>query len=631
MKTTHGYAGSILRVDLSLRTTTQIPTSDYADRFIGGRGIAAKIYWDEVPPDVDAFSSANRLIFVTGPVTGFQGSGASRFQVCGKAPAAEPHFSYSNLGGSWGPRLKHAGYDAVIVQGVSDRPVYLLIRGGKVEIRDASALWGKSTIEVQAALKQEFGKTLSVLACGQAGEHMVSFAGLLADDDSSASSGFGAVMGSKNLKAVAVQGNWKPGAADPQTILDLTRIVHKMKTGEGRSISPLSAIFPNLKLKPCYGCTGCIRAQARARDGTKGKVLCGSATFYLMWAKKYYGEWNEVPFFANRLCDAYGIDTHAIIPMLTWLDRCFRAGILTEESAGLPLSKMGSIEFIEALVKKISFREGFGDVLAKGTEQAAAIVGSGAEAHIDDHLPYDPRLYITTGLLYATEPRVPFQQLHEIGIPMIKWVEWVNKTRGAIVSGDVIRGIAEGFWKSELAVDYTTSDGKALCAKMIQDRACVKECLILCDFFWPILWIEQSDDHVGDPTLESQVFTAVTGRKINEIGLYRIGERVLNLQRAILAREGRGGRAHDTLPDFCFTMPRRPAPFNPECLVPGKGDEVISRKGAMLDRESFERMLDEYYELRNWDVKSGLQTKEILHELELRDVADDLEKRDLIV
>lgn len=632
MEELYGYAGQILRVDLSSGTISSIPTEKYATRFIGGRGMAAKIYWDEVDPQIDALSPENRLIFVTGPMTGFKGVGASRFQVCGKSPAADPEcFSYSNLGGSWGPRLKHAGYDVVILQGASDRPVYLLIKDGAAEIRDASSLWGKSTIEVQETLKKEFGRSLSVLSCGQAGENMVSFASLLADDDSSASSGFGAVMGSKKLKAVAVQGGRKPSAFDPLKLQELTRYVQKLKRLGQRSIAPLSAMFPDLKLKPCYGCTGCIRARSRTQDNTMGKVLCGSATFYLMWAKKYYGEWNDVPFFADRLCDSYGIDTHALISILGWLDRCFQEGIITEETTGLPLSQMGSLEFIEMLVKKIAFREGFGDVLAKGTFKAARIVGGNAETCIENHLPYDPRLYITTGLFYATEPRTPFPQLHEIGLPIIKWVEWINKSKNAVVSGDVIRAIAEKFWKSELAVDYATYDGKAQCAKMIQDRTYAKECLGLCDFFWPVLWVQESSDHVGDPSLESKLFSAVTGRDMDEEGLYQTGEQIFNLQRAILAREGRQGREHDRLPEFCFTQPQGPVPFNPECLVPGKGDEVISRKGAMLDPDEFERIQTEYYELRGWDPVSGFQTKTKLHELGLGDIAQALEQEELIV
>jgi len=228
------------------------------------------------------------------------------------------------------------------------------------------------------------------------------------------------------------------------------------------------------------------------------------------------------------------------------------------------------------------------------------------------------------------EPRIPMQQLHEIGALIPKWVSWAKKAEGAVVSGEVIRAIAKRFWGSELAADFSTCEGKALAAKKIQDRQYAKECLILCDYLWPIIDLAFSADHVGDPTLESKVLSAVTGHEVDEEGLYRMGERVFNLQRAILVREGHRGRDFDSLPDHCFTAPLQYDQLNPECLVPGKGGEVISRKGTVVDRKEFERMKDEYYQLRQWDVATGLQTKAKLQELGLEDVTQDLEQRGLI-
>ena len=142
-----GYAGRILKVDLSQATTVDVPTMDYADRFVGGRGVGVKIYWDEVSPKVKPFDPENQLIFANGPLAGFAGLAGSRWQVCGKSPAITPEsFSYANLGGSWGAWLKFAGYDAIAIQGRADKPVYLLIQDGNVEIRDASSLWGKGAI-----------------------------------------------------------------------------------------------------------------------------------------------------------------------------------------------------------------------------------------------------------------------------------------------------------------------------------------------------------------------------------------------------------------------------------------------------------------------------------------------------
>ena len=165
---------------------------------------------------------------------------------------------------------------------------------------------------------------------------------------------------------------------------------------------------------------------------------------------------------------------------------------------------------------------------------------------------------------------------------------------------------------------------------MIQDRQLAKECLILCDNVWPIAYVEHSDDHVGDPTLESKVFSAITGRDVSEDELYRVGERLLNLQRAILTREGRMGKEGDILPEACFSIPLKSERLNPDCLFPGENGEVYSRKGALFEREKYHKMLGEFYELRHWDRETGLQTKGRLDDLGLDDVASDLAERGLL-
>jgi aldehyde:ferredoxin oxidoreductase len=320
-----------------------------------------------------------------------------------------------------------------------------------------------------------------------------------------------------------------------------------------------------------------------------------------------------------------------------WLRRCSKAGIMTDESTGIPISKIGSLEFIETLVRKIALREGFGDILAHGLFQAAKLVGHESEYHIPVGIDqtgkyhvYGPKLFILTALLYATEPEQPINQLHEISFLIHSWLDWYNKTDDAFLSSDVIRAIARRFLGGQLAVDFSTYDGKALAAKIIQDREYTKECLVLCDMVWPISCVVHSKDHVGDPTLESQVFQTVTGKKMDENGLYRMGERVFNLQRAVLIREGHKGRQNDTLEESDFTVPIKFAPDNPECVMPGKGGKIISRKGAVVDRDQFERMKDEYYMLRGWDITSGLQTKTKLRELGLQDIAEKLESIRLI-
>jgi len=243
----------------------------------------------------------------------------------------------------------------------------------------------------------------------------------------------------------------------------------------------------------------------------------------------------------------YGVDVFALGVMMMWLSRCHRSGILTDESTGIPFSKMGSLEFLETLVRKMSLREGFGDILADGTGRASEKLGKESDKLITDYASkgeqgtaYDPRYYITTGLLYAMEPRMPIQQLHEVSRLILSWILWVNKAKGANVSTDVLRATAKRFWGTELAVDLSTYEGKALAATRIQDRRYAHESLILCDWAWPILTVEFSDDHVGDPSLESKVLSAALGKEMKEEELYKIGERLVNMQRAIHSREARG-------------------------------------------------------------------------------------------
>ena len=617
-----------------------MPTVDYADRFLGGRGIAAKIYWDEVPPEVNAFDPENRLIFAVGPLAGFKGVSGSRWQICGKSSLTTPeYFNYSNLGGNWGAQLKLAGYDALVIQGKSEKPVYILIQDETVEIRDASTLWGKSTVETREMLKERLGSSANVVATGPAGENMVTFASVLADKDASGSSGLGAVMGSKKLKAIAVRGSGKVKAANPQRYRELADYARELRAGFGMGITPGTDQDMKLKKDYCYGCTGgfCFRGTYKASNGKVGKYMCGSATFYILRAHKYYGEWNEVPFFANMICNEFGVDTHQMDVMMQWLSKCHQAGILTDENTGIPLSKQGSLEFIETLVRKIGLREGIGDVLAQGTIRAADMVGQGAKELLTDYITDSghfalidgPRMYISTGLLYATEPRQPMGQLNELG-SLNLWLMWVYKQEGAFVSNNVFRAIGKRLLGSEAAVDFTTYEGKALAAKMIQDRECAKDSLILCSYLYPIMFSRQTADHVGDPTVESKVLSAVTGNEIDEDGLYRIGERIFNVQRAILAREGHRGRESDRISEYNYTKPLKFDLHNPELLSPGKGDEVVSKKGAVLDREKFEEVKDEYYSLRGWDVGTGLQTRAKLEELGLKDMVEDLERRGLL-
>jgi aldehyde:ferredoxin oxidoreductase len=633
----YGYAGKILKVDLSSGSISNAQTKDYTGLFLGGRGMAAKIYWDEVPPQIEASHPENRLIFMTGPLCGVPGF-ASRFQVCGKSVATN-RFSFCNMGGSWGAHLKAAGYDGVVVCGKAVKPVYLQVDGDKVEIRDATHLVGKSAFQREKIIKDELGDSVRVLTVGPAGDNLVSFATFLASDDSVGAGGLAGVMGSKNLKAIAARGDKRTKVADPERIIKLRSRIRELSSGYTESLLAMGMLTPRDRLKKsfCQGCpTGCVRATHRNADGSQRKFMCQAAMFYETRAQRYYGN-TDAALKATELCDDYGLDTRATETMIMWLSRCHKSGILTDERTGIPLSQIGSYEFIETLLRKIAHREGFGDTLANGTHKAARSLGSDAQKLIKDYMAktgdnelYGPRLYITTGIFWAVEPRLPIQELHEVSVPVMLWGARQKGLKEVPVTTEVLRAMARRFFGSELAVDFSTYDGKALAAARIQDREYAKESLILCDLFWPIYFSESSPDGVGDPSLESQICAAVTGREVDEAGLYKVGERICNLQRAILAREGHKGREYDVIDEYNFTTPLKGDFGNPDCIVPGKDGELFSRKDVVVDREQFEQMKGKFYRIRGWDVPSGLQRKAKLEELGLKDVAKTLEREGLL-
>lgn len=627
-----GYTGKILRIDLASGKTFDVPTSEYSDKFLGGRGIAAKIYWDEISSHIQALSAENKIIIMTGPLAGFPSVGGSRWQVSGKSPFGHrEHCSYSNLGGGWGARLKLAGCDGLIIEGKADKPVYILIEGGEARIGDATFLWGKGTFESRELLKSRLGNA-STLTIGPAGENGVNIATILADNDSSGSAGMGAVMGFKKLKAIAVKGSKKLAPANAEKFSQIVKhfiYLRNYPTSLPKGVDH-SLVGPKLRKDFCFGCVvGCNRAVYHAENGKKGKFMCQAASFYDRFALDYYGKVTEAPFFATRLSNDYGLCTKALLPMINLLNLCYQNGVITEKDTGLPLSQIGSTEYIERLLKLIAYKEGFGKSLAGGAVRAVQSIGHGARELLSsnvhrsgDSAEYGPRLYLQTALLQATEPaRAAIGQLHEVGLYFHRWLAWLRKEQGARISTDILKDIMIRFWGGEEAADFTTYKGKSLAARKIQDRQYAKETLILCDLLGPIYAVDNIKAAPGTPFLETEILSAITGKHMNEEEFYSLGERIFNLQRAILLREGHRGREDDTIPEFCFTSPLKGEHSNPECLVPGPNGEVISRKGQVVDRGMFEKMKDEYYELRGWDIKTGIPDKHKLEELGLREIS----------
>ena len=638
----YGYAGKIAKVDLSDGSINRMNTADYADRFIGGRGIGAKIYWDETSPGTKALAPDNCIVCTTGPIAGFTRFAGCRWQMCGKSPAMEPEsFSYANFGGSWGTWLKYAGFDGIAITGKSEAPSWILVGDDRVEINDATHLWGKTTNETEDYFKNTLGKDARVMCIGPAGENLVSFSVVMASDNATGSSGFGSVMGSKNLKAmvILIDKKKRPEAFNPEMLRELADRVYKLRTENYENYGHVE--LDKKRLKACYGCiSGCDRQEYPDESGRKYKHFCQASAVYIEHAIKYNGLENglEINRAANRLSDQYGLDTAVLMPLFDWLSACYDAGILTEDETGLPLSRIGSLEFIRVLFDKISYRKGFGNILAEGTIKAAKHVGKGSERFIsavigtraNETRDYDPRYMLVSALIYPFEPRRAIQLLHATSLVIARWQNNIDGFSDAFVSPDKFREIAKEYWGSIEAGDFGTIEGKALAAKRIQDYGNMKESLVICDLAWPIYPVKYKTDDSGFSTIESKILSAITGRNIDKVAFSRIGERIFNLQRAIMVRQGTGGRKGDTIMDFYHNEPLDSMFKNPECIAPGKGRDRISRKGAILDKNDFEKLKDEYYALRGWDTETGFQTYAKLKELDMEDIAVSLDRLGLL-
>ena len=637
----YGYAGEILKVNLSDGKITKLPTAGYAAKFIGGHGIAARLYWEMVPPQAKAFDPENCFICANGPVTGFPGFAGFRWKIFGKSPAGDPEsFSYANLGERWGAWLKYAGYDALAVQGKADKPVYIYIHDGRTEIRDASRLWGQTTFDASDNLKAELGKNVSVLTIGPAAENLIPFATVLAEGGASGSGGLGAVMGSKNLKAIVIAaGDKRPVAADPDRVRQLVDRIAATKPSV--PMPSLWAVPGLTRDHACYGCgIGCSRQIYDGEGSRLYKSLCQASDVYGDMVTRYLGKPDGARLQATRLCDGYGLDTAVMQSMIEWLDACYQEGLINEKETGLPLSRVGSPEYIEELTRKITFKEGFGEIFSNGLIPAAESVGPKAREMLSTFIAtrggekrdYDPRLFITTGLIYATEPRRPIQQLHEVCNMLMMWVGMEGAKTGEMFTIENFRKVAEKIWGNAIAADFSTYEGKALAAKKLQDRVFAKESLVVCDLRWTM---SQPFRYIGDgpaPVTETEIYSAITGKEIDEAELYRMGERIFNLQRAVLLRQGWPGREGDRLLEHFHTNPLQQGElfYDAECLAPGKDGEIISKIGVVIDREEFENMKSEYYGYRGWDVETGLPTRAKLEDLQLSDVAADLAGRGLL-
>ncbi|HUT67793.1 MAG TPA: aldehyde ferredoxin oxidoreductase N-terminal domain-containing protein [Dehalococcoidales bacterium] len=629
----HGWMGRILHVDLNNAAITEFSTQPYAEKYLGGRGIASRLYWERVKPETRAFDPENRLIFVTGPLVATGAQGATRMSVVGKSPMAYPEgYCYGNIGGFFAAELKRAGWDGIVITGRSPDPVYLYINNDKVELRDASSLWGNGAYRVEEMLRQVHGEKARFLTTGIAGENLIRSAVIFGSHQSTATAGFGAVMGSKKLKAIVVKGTGKPSVADPDKLTELNRYTVKISQRVHLAVPPLITATQHghlLEVRSKGGCDrcgiACIRNLYRYGQRLEGYRRCQAMEYYLPWRYGLDDEPVDTLFDAPTLANDYSIGTFELQSIIDWLYACFKSGVLTDEETGLPLSRIGTREFLEKLLHSIAYREGFGGILADGLVRAGEKVSAQARkmfshtiAPVGQQDLAPPRAIVAHALIYPMEPRIHQPLIHEISFVNAAWSINLMQPGSTGVTTGVFHEIAKAFWGSEAAGDLSSYEGKALAAQKIQNRTYTKDSLGLCDFAWPITYSFATPDHVGDPTLEAKLFTAVTGADAGELA--PCAERIASVQRAIMVREGHRVPEDDFPPEFNFTEPLGSGPRGGKVMVPGPRDEAVDATGNVLDRDKFSGMLREYYRLRGWDEETGLPRADTLNNLGLEDL-----------
>jgi aldehyde:ferredoxin oxidoreductase len=607
------YAGRILRVNLSTgKVETEPLKEELAKQYIGGIGLGIRLLMDNSRPNTDPFSPDNPLIFVTGPLSGTMGPTAGNgYAVVSKSPATGG-VAESKAHGFFGPELKRAGYDAVIFTGKAEKLVYAWIDDDSVHLLDAQHLKGKSPYETDMAIREELGDYyIRVSAIGEAGEKLARFASIINDEFRAIGrTGMGAVMGSKNLKAVAVRGTKDVNVADLEGFKEFVKMIHeRMKGPATRKYRTLGTTENVLVLNALAALPTRNFAQATFEGAERvsgeylnehfvkkivGCATCGMRCDHIAVVPEgpYKGSTSRMEFEclwalgpncgvdrldavieAMRLCNHYGIDGISTGVVIGFAMDLYENGMLTKENTkGLDL-RFGNHEALIEMVKKIGTREDWlGNVLAEGTMRAAEKIGKGAEQYANHikglELPgYDLRGLKTAALGFSVSFRGACHLRSGAYSPDVK--------------GKVNRFIIE------------KGRGKIVMAE--EDVYNIIDSLILCKFSRGTYY-----DGLDDM---AKYYTLATGIEVTAEDLRKAGERINNIARLFNVREGVGTRQFDTLPPKIMTVP-----------IP---DEGVA-KGAVVSKEEFELGLDDYYEVRGW-TKEGIPKAEKLNELGLQE------------
>lgn len=669
-----GWVGKILRVDLTSGKITEQRTETYTPKFIGGRAMGVKIYWDEVSPEVGAFDPENKLIIMTGPAAGTLTPSAARTSVITKSPSSIPEcFMYSHPGGHWGAELKFAGYDGIVVQGRASEPVYLLIENGEVEIRSASNLWGKTTREVDIEIRRIHDTKTKTMLIGPAGENLCRDAVITSGPCAATGlNGGGAIMGSKNLKALAVRGTGAVEVARPRELMNLyyrfTRLItRKPKESEQqhyhRSMQFYTAKLPDSrKPKPievpfvddsalgeevekgnamkrwgaCFACpVGCLHGY-QFKDGLSGAGCCNylhnmMEDEWLYRGGKPLGR-DSLEF--GILCQEFGLSVSQVMGHLearhglhgsTWARLLLDSGIWTKENTGLPIDKMGSSEFNREYLRKVAYRQGIGNLIAEGQTRYLERV---LEKTQNEKLREKAKeIYEET--THKSEPSyaVHWQMPPSASAKRGGWVWILEITVGARPDH-----IASFITRPINLIGLTVEQREKL----------------------PKLVKKVGIEHFGS----EEALNPLTPEGKAALSIYTQHIAIMT----------------DSLPCCRFALPSFYSPYTPDLLgdptyvsqafsavtginfteeemIKNVGERGFNLERAILVREGRRRkndvawhdfyfkklepwfnkatlreVVDEYYEKRGWDVNSGIPTREKMEELELEDVAKELSK-----
>ncbi len=588
-----GIWGRLLEVDLTSGKTKEIPLPDgLTEKYLGGRGLGARLLFDLLPAGTDPLSPENILLFMTGPLTGSTVTGSSKFVVVTKSPLTQGWCdSYSS--GRIAVELKKAGYDGMILRGKANHPCYLKIAETGVEIREADALWGKDSFETEGMLKEiEKNPSAGVSSIGPAGENLCKFACINSDLYRQAGrGGVGAVMGSKRLKAIVVKGNKGPDLHDRKKLATLNRESYvrsrKSQIAEARmkygtpltlNITHAGGILPTKNFrfgtwekalekidsvgvyksvkshKACISCfVPCGLITEVAEGLYKGITVEGPEYETLgMFGSNLLIDSLPSIIQANILCDRLGLDTISTGNVIGFLMECFEKGLISaKQTEGFELRFEDGEAMLRA-IELISHRKGFGDILAEGVRSVAEHIGQDSDRfamHVKglEFPAYDPRGAFGSGLSYAVSPR---GACHRRAWPPAK---------------EILGGYPP----------YTV-EGKAAMIKGLYDENCVLHSLLVCDM--PAKFIPLSLDDYAN------YFQAVTGESISKNDFMTLAGRIETLIRMFNNREG-FTRKDDTLPYRTLHEP----------LLDGPA------KGQSIGEENLNRMIDEYYDLRGWD------------------------------